>query len=157
MPSGRVPFACTALLCMSPSLAQFPCILVSVHVSLAHIRNELRHSVAPSWTSCHSPALQAHSAESWSCQTSQKQSPTYFRSSQCSLPLSSTIRCIFQEKLDPYDQIPPHSSHSGRVWHERAVGYGKVSLPPAWDQSTATDAKGMTSPQPKVQPEPSEA
>lgn len=44
-----------------------------------------------------------------------------------------------------------------RVWHERAVGCGKVSLPPAWDQSTATDAKGMTSPQPKVQPEPSKA
>lgn len=53
------------------------------------------------------PSAAGHSAESWSCQTSQKRLPTYFRSSQGRLPLSSIICCIFQEKLDPHG---PNSS-----------------------------------------------
>lgn len=119
-----------ALFSTSPNMAKFPYHLVPVHVSLPHSRDELCHLITHFWTGCHSPVLPVHSTESWNCQTSRKQSPTYFRSGQGSLPLSSIICWIFQKKLDPYE---PNSSNThltwARVWHKRAEGCGKASSP----------------------------
>lgn len=54
-------------------------------------------------------------------------------------------------------QIPPHSSHTGQGLARKGRGLWKGFSTFPGDQSTATNAEGMTSPQPKGQPVPSKS